>query len=142
MTDWTADSVESRLIEAARTLNCLPEQRIQGYYTLWPQITYEFGDLVGQEPPRLKRPIPSPAAISRMEQTLTWLPWLPPDLSKLLWLRAEGSPWKPICWRFGISRATAHRRHDYGLCLIAWRLNGKQPGKRSMAQIVEGARNY
>jgi hypothetical protein len=37
-----------------------------------------------------------------------------------------------ICWRFGIARATAHRRWQYGLNLIAYRLNGRRvPAKRS-----------
>ncbi len=41
---------------------------------------------------------------------MLWLRWLEPDLGKLVWARASGTGWKPICWQFGISRATAHRR--------------------------------
>ena len=43
-----------------------------------------------------------------------------------MWPRAEGTPWKHLCYRFGISRPTAHRRYDYALSVIAWRLNGRQ----------------
>ena len=44
--------------------------------------------------------------------------------------------------RFGIARATAHRRWEYGLGVITWRLNGRRvPTKRSRRYVVERARN-
>lgn len=46
--------------------------------------------------------------------------------ANLVWARVEGTSWKLICWRFGVSRATAHRRWQYGLSLIAYRLNGRR----------------
>ena len=141
MTDWTPDLVEERLVEAADVLKRLPEVRVQGYFSLWPTIVPEFSDLVGREPRQLRRPSPSPEAISRMEQTMPWLRWLEPEDAKLVWARAEGSRWKLICWRFGISRATAHRRWQYALSLITWRLNGRQvPSKRSRQHLVERVR--
>jgi hypothetical protein len=73
----------------------------------------------------MRLPPPSPAAISRMEEALAWLRWLKPEHAKLIWARAEGTPWKLICWRFGIARATAHRWWRCGLSLIAYRLNGR-----------------
>ena len=70
-----------------------------------------------------------------------WLSWLDPVDAGILRARAEGSPWKLICWRFGIGRATAHRRWQYGVSLIAWRLNGRQlPAKRSRRRFLELAR--
>jgi hypothetical protein len=141
MAEWPREKVEDRLTEAADVLRRLPEQRIQSYFSTWPQIVHEFSDLVGREAPRLRRPPPLPDAISRMEEVLPWLAWLEPEDGKLVWARAERTPWKPICWRFGISRATAHRRWEYGLSLIAWRLNGKRPSaKRSQRFVVDGAR--
>jgi hypothetical protein len=142
MTDWTPEVVEERLVEAADVLKRLPEVRVQGYFSVWPSIVPEFSDLIGREPPRLRRPPPSPDAISRMERTMPWLRWLEPDDAKLVWARAEGSRWKLICWRFGVSRATAHRRWQYALSLIAWRLNGRQaPCKRSRRYLVEQVRS-
>jgi hypothetical protein len=141
MADWTPACVEARLHEAADVMQRLPEVRVQGYYSLWPTVLTEFSDLVGQEPPRLKRPPPSPSAISRMEETLGWLRWLEAEDAKLVWARSDRTPWKAICWRFGIGRATAHRRWQYGLCLIAWRLNGRRaPTKRSRSFVVESVR--
>ena len=76
-----------------------------------------------------------------MEETLGWLRWLEADDTKLAWARAERTPWKMICWRFGVGRATAHRRWEYALSLIAWRLNGRAaPAKRSRRFLVERAR--
>lgn len=141
MTDWTRERVEERLSEAADVMRRLPPVRVQGYYNLWPKVLHEFADLVGQEPPRLKRPPPAPEAISRMEEALDWLRWLDAEDAKLVWARVERTPWKMICWRFGISRATAHRRWEYALSVIAWRLNGRRPpAKRSRRFVVEGTR--
>ena len=120
---WTPPMVEERLVEAADVMRRLPEVRVPGYFNTWPKILPEFSDLVGQEPPKLKRLPPSSDAISRMEETLGWLRWLEGDDAKLVWARAERTPWKMICWRFGISRATAHRRWEYVLSLIAWTIS-------------------
>ena len=135
---WTPQMVEERLEEAAKVLKRLPSPRIQGFYSLWPAIAPSFDDLVGQAPRPLSPPRPAPEAIDRMEATLDWFKWLEPEDVKLIWARAEDTPWKMICWRFGIARATANRRWQYGLCLIAWRLNGrKAPSKRSRGFVVD-----
>jgi hypothetical protein len=142
MAEWTRDDVEQRLTEAADVLKRLPGHRVPGYFNTWPDMMIEFSDLVGQKPVPMRAPPPDPAAISRMEEAITWLQLLEPDDAKLVWTRAEGAPWKAICWRFGISRATAHRRWEYGLCLIAWRLNGRRPpAKRARGFVVERVRS-
>ena len=106
--------------------------RVPGYFNTWPPMVVEFADRVGQQAEPMRLPPPSPTAISRMEEALGWLRWLKAEHAKLVWARAEGTPWKLICWRFGIARATAHRRRQYGLSLIAYRLNGRKvPAKRS-----------
>jgi hypothetical protein len=142
MDEWTRQHVEERLIEAADVLKRLPEVRVQGYFSLWPKIAYEFSDLVGQEPRATRRPPPSPQAISRMEATLPWLAWLESDDAKLVWARAERTPWKAICWRFGIARATANRRWEYAISVITWRLNRRPlPTKWSRGFVVERLRS-
>ena len=84
----------------------------------------------------MRRPPPSPAAISRMEEAITWNRFLERDDAHLMWARAEGTPWKQLCYRFGISRPTAHRRWDYALSVIAWRLNGRQVHHRRGRRFV------
>ena len=59
--NWTPSLVEERLVEAADVLKRLPDETRQGYFSTWPAVLLEFSDLVGQEPPRMKRPWPSPA---------------------------------------------------------------------------------
>jgi hypothetical protein len=137
---WTPRLVEERLLEAADVLRRMPGARVQGYFSTWPSVLYEFSDLIGQEPRRLRCLPPSAAEISHMEATLAWIGWLDPALGKLVWARAERSPWRLICWRFGFSRATANRRWEYGLSIIAWRLNGRPAlRKRSQRFVVERA---
>ena len=65
-----------------------------------------------------------------MEETFTWLAWLEPDDARIVWMRAEGERWKPICWKGGLSRQHAWRRWVVALCLIAMRLNGERVRKR------------
>jgi hypothetical protein len=139
--NWTVEMVEERLAEAAAVIRRLPPVRVSGYFNTWPRALVEFADLVGQQPEPMRLPPPSPAAVSRMEEALGWLRWLEAEDAKLVWARSDRTPWKAICWRFGIGRATAHRRWQYGLCLIAWRLNGRRaPTKRSRSFVVESVR--
>ena len=64
---------------------------------MWPGIGAATGD----------RPAAaSPEAIDRMDEVLGWLCWLEPEERRLVWLRAEGLPWKRITHRLG------HRPHD------------------------------
>ena len=114
---------------------------MRGYFSTWPEIQRRFGDLVGAEPVPMRRPLPSPAAISRMEEAITWNRFLERDDAHLMWARAEGMPWKHLCHRFGISRPTATRRWEYALCVITWRLNGRQVNrKRSRDFLIQRAR--
>jgi hypothetical protein len=108
--------VAKRLEEAADVLARLPAERVRGLYDLWPR-------LVG-EPCRHARPAAAaPEAIDRMEEALGWLMWLDPDERRLVWLRAEGMPWKWITRRLGIGRTTAWQRWTTALLKIAVRLN-------------------
>jgi hypothetical protein len=135
--------VEERLIEAASVMQRLPPVRVQGYFSLWPATRESFADRVGQEPKRLKRPAPARDAIDRMEEALPWLRWLEAEDAKLVWARVDGMPWKGICWRFGISRATACRRFEYALSVIVWRLNGRRTplAKRGREHLVQRVRS-
>ena len=125
MAEWTPTMVEDRLESAADVFRSLPEVKPQGYFNAWPEYFHSFADQVGQEP-RMRRPKPGPRDITQAEDALLWLRWLEPADARLLWLRANRKPWKPICWELGISRATANRRWQYGIAVIVWRLNGRR----------------
>ena len=140
MGEWTTAQVQDRLELAAGVMRQMPGVMPQGFFNAWPEYFHSFADKVGQEP-QMRRPRPSPRQITQAEEAMLWLRWLEADDAKLVWARAEGTAWKPICWQFGISRATADRRYQYGLAVIAWRLNGKRPpAKRSMSYVIGRAR--
>ena len=140
-TQWTPSLIEERFIEAADVMRRLPNVRVPGYFNTWPKVLCEFADLVGQEPTRLRRPPPAPDAISRMEEALGWLRWLEPADAKIVWLRATGERWKAICWKVGLARTAANQRWLYALCVIAWKLNGREPSHRhSRRHVIEIAR--
>lgn len=139
---WTPSLVEERLVEAALVLKRLPAPRRQGYFNTWPDYFYEFADLVGQEPQTI-RLSPSPAAISRMEETITWSFHLEPIDGKIVWMRAHGLRWKNICWAVGLHRSAAHEHWLYALCLIALKLNrrrfNRNLSKRRVIELAGGA---
>jgi hypothetical protein len=108
--------VASRLEEAVDVLARLPNEQVRGLYDLWPK-------LVG-EPCRHARPAAAaPEAIDRMDEALGWLMWLEREERRLVWLRAEGVPWKRITHWLGIGRTTAWQRWTIALLKIATRLN-------------------
>ena len=114
---WTPAVVADRLVEAADVLARLPEQRVREFYDLWPRILIEPSE-------RWTRPAAaSPEAIDRMDEALGWLCWLEPEERRLVWLRADGLPWKRITHRLGIGRTTAWQRWTIALLKIATRLN-------------------
>jgi hypothetical protein len=126
MAEWTRDLVEERIVEAADVLKQLPPVRVGGYFSTWPEIQRTAKEIAEGMPRPMRLPPPNTAAISRMEEAITWNRFLERDDAHLMWARAEGAPWKELCYRFGISRPTAHRRWEYALSVIVWRLNGRQ----------------
>jgi hypothetical protein len=135
MTQWTRDRVEERVREAAVVLAKLPGLPSQGYFSTWPDVLLSAREIARQEPKPM-RVLPSPQAITRMEEAITWNRFLERDECHLMWARVEGTPWKHLCYRFGISRPTAHRRYDYALSVIAWRLNGRHVHHRRGRRFV------
>ncbi|MFN3643592.1 MAG: DUF6362 family protein [Gemmobacter sp.] len=139
MGEWTTAHVQDRLQLAAGVMRQMPGVMPQGFFNAWPEYFHSFADKVGQEP-QMRRPRPSPRHITQAEEAMLWLRWLEPEDGRLVWARADGIAWKPICWQFGISRATANRRWQNGLAVIVWRLNGKRvPTRRSKAFVVSKA---
>ena len=138
MAEWTMALVQDRLELAAGVFRALPDVKPQGYFSAWPEYFHSFADQVGQEP-RMRKPLPSPRMITEAEQTLLWLRWVEQDIAQILWARANRKPWKGICHAHAISRPAANRRHEFGLAVIVWRLNGRAVPKRSRRFVVENA---
>jgi hypothetical protein len=136
---WTPLLVAERLAEALDVLARLPEQRARGLYDLWPRI-------IGANCASGRPAAAAPEAIDRMDEALSWLMWLEPEERRLVWLRAEGLPWKRITHRLGIGRTTAWQRWTIALHKVATRLNAHaeqnrpniKPLNRSADFVLEG----
>ena len=109
---WDQEAVARRLEEAADVLARLPDERVRGLYDLWPRLSESHADTPGR---RQLRPRRSTAWTRRS----AWLMWLDPEERRLVWLRAEGMPWKWITRRLGIGRTTAWQRWTIALLKIA-----------------------
>jgi uncharacterized protein DUF6362 len=71
---------------------------------------------------------------------LCWFLWLEQEDAELLWMRVECRPWKQICRHFNFSRATANRRVEYLLTVLARNLNDQRvPEKWPHRYVVECA---
>jgi hypothetical protein len=79
MPEWTRDMVEERVNEAAAVLRRLPPVRVAGYFGTWPEIQRTAKELVSAAPLPMRLPPPSSAAISRMEEAITWNRFLERD---------------------------------------------------------------
>lgn len=120
---WTAKDVEAWLIEAADTLRRLPPDRPKGFKSTMPEPVRAVVEAYGYTPVRLR---PSPAAadaIDRLDEVLGWMAWLSSDQVRVVWARAMGIRWRPICHRLGCCRTVAWRSWVAALLLIAGRLN-------------------
>jgi hypothetical protein len=135
MGEWTTVLVQDRLELAAGVMRQMPGVKPVGFFNAWPEYFHSFADKVGQEP-QMRRPRPSPRQITQAEEAMLWLRWLEPDDARLVWARADGIEWKPICWQFGLSRTAATRRWQFGLAVMTWRLNGRVPSSRRSQQFV------
>ena len=139
MGDWTTTRVEDRLESAADVFRTLPGVMLQGVFNAWLEYFHSLADKVGQER-HMRRPRPGPRQINEAEEALLWLRWLERDDARIVWLRAERTPWKPICWEMGLSRTAATKRWQFGLAVITWRLHGRlPPARRSKRFVIENA---
>jgi hypothetical protein len=124
MTDnlWTADDVADRLREAILTLKKLPPVKVQGYFSVWPAIKLTPLEISQQD----KRPLrlrATPDAITRLDEVLTWLPWITVEERRLVWQRAARVRWKVICAEIGCDRSTAWHQWRTALEKLAASLN-------------------
>ncbi len=129
--NWTMVDVIDRFEEAVYTLKRLPPVRVQGYVSNWPPIVRTVMEQLQAEKTPVHLGPPQADAISRMEETIQWIFFLDDEEERrLMWLRAARVPWKPICWRLGCGRTTAHYRYRIALMKIVIRLNAKPSGAK------------
>jgi hypothetical protein len=139
-----AETVAARLEEAGATLLALPER---GYSTGLASRRYDIvrsalesygwqGAQGGS--PRLRPPVPSAAAITRMDQAFGWLALIPADryvLRRIVSARALVSPltgrhmfsWRRLGMLLGADHKAVQRWHGQGVGLI---VRGQNSGAR------------
>ncbi|ABK45331.1 conserved hypothetical protein [Magnetococcus marinus MC-1] len=122
---WDAPAVAKRMEEAANTMKRLPEDgvRPRGHSSSWPPFLREYWESYGMQDVKVRLGPPTPDAIDRMDEALSWLHTLEPDQAKLVWLRAEKVPWKFIMAQLGVCRETARQRYLIAMATLSAKLN-------------------
>ena len=121
--EWTVDDLAAGFAEAAQTARCLPRVGVQSYFNVWPAIIRQQWELLSHEEIEMRPIPPSPQAIERMMQAMSWVQWLDVEDRHLVWMRAKNVAWNRIARRFGCNRATAWRRWKKAIQLVADSLN-------------------
>ena len=120
---WTETDVETRIGEAVDTLARVPAPTMQRNLTSWPEFIHDAREAYGYTDFRPPRATAAPDAITRMEETLDWLRWLPRDAQRILWSRASGLSWRKIARFAGKAPNTCRAWYLAALHYIAGRLN-------------------
>jgi hypothetical protein len=133
---FTPSDIEDRFEEAVRTLSRLPSTRPAGYVSAMPDYVRSRAELQAATPSPM-RLLATPQAITRMDQCFEWLRLLEPDDARIVWARAEGQRWRPICHRLGISRMTAWRKWAAAMITIA--AYASDPGLKAQSEPAKTA---
>jgi len=122
---WTQKMVAIRLEEAVETMKRLPNERMQGYRSSWPETLPSWGDYRDSKT-KVRLGPPSPDAIDRMDETLAWLRWLEPAETKLAWAVASRINRKVIGSMLGVHRTTIWREWSAIMRKLAAIINMRQ----------------
>ena len=133
MARLTEEQIAERLHEAARTAHRLPPVKVQGYFNAWPAIKRMPWENLGAEPEPIRIP-PSPEAVERMLEVMSWMVCLEEEQRHLLWMRAERHPWRKICARMGCDRTTAWRRWKMVIASLAEVISSNQKECRGICR--------
>ena len=126
---WDAEAVEARLAEAADTIRRLrvPGAWPAGHRSLWPDVVRDFWDVFGFHETEVRPSPPSPRAIGRMDETMTWLTFIDTPLDRrIVWAKAFGLSNRKIARITGWSRETVRRNHKRALGGIVEALNARR----------------
>ena len=132
-TPWSMDDVQDRIVEAVDTLKRLPVPDIQRTVTRWPDIVRDSREAYGYSTVRVRLAPAAPEAISRLDETLEWLCWLPTAAQRILWSRANGLSWRRIAVFAGKAPNTCRAWYLSALHAIAARLNGNISAREAAA---------
>lgn len=141
---WTRDAVMDRLQEAARTLRNLPGAGCfpGGNRAAWPPVVQDMlealqGSIGDDDFTDRRRSLensrnrvrsrPTPQAISRLDETLAWLAWIPDRRHvRVLWARATGIKTGRLARELQVNRDTVRVWGRYALDRIVQALNNQE----------------
>ena len=90
-------TIRSALEEAAETLRRLPPGLRRPRLTSWPAVIRDSAGLLGPSAEGRTRPAaPTPGAIDRMDEALSWLLACDGEAQRLVWARACRVPWRKL----------------------------------------------
>ena len=138
-TQWTGELVRNSLVEAFEIDRRLPRDRMGKTGSAWPaKPIHEFVDVVywneGEQRERVwqsweRSASVSPQEITRWEESLAWLTWLPDDERQSLhaWALAAATnrSVSAILRKRGLARTSFYRLRDKAADSIAARLNSE-----------------
>lgn len=125
-----AEEVERRLFEAGLTLACLPSHGLRpaGCGSSWQETLMELDDLLSlTAESEIRPPMPSAAAISRMDEAMGWASWIQNTAHRrvvLFWMmihpvtQRHYLSWEQIGKKIGRSDKTAKSYFYRGLASI------------------------
>ena len=136
---WTEAAVKARLDEAAETLKAMTlscRDRPARLGSGWPDVVRQSCEAYGYSDVRVHPPTPSPAAISRADEAVTWLLWLGDAERRVAWARASGITWRRLEDIDGRSHVTLRKILSVALACIAKRLNVPLPSRAVEGRAV------
>ena len=123
---WDVEAVAARLLEAADTIRRLhvPGVWPAGHRSAWPDVIHDYWDVFGYHETVVRLSPPSPGAITRMDETATWMAFIDTPLDRrIVWAKAFKLGNRKVGSIVGQSRETVRLRHKRALADIVEALN-------------------
>jgi hypothetical protein len=123
---WNEKIVMAYLEDAAAIHRRLPEVKVAGYFSLWPDtMKDDWTRLYDAVNGKNRIGPPNAREVTYHEEIMQWLRWLERPQQQIVWMRANRIPWKVLVDQFGISRVTLWHDMNSGLLRIASILSEK-----------------
>jgi hypothetical protein len=120
---WSECTVMAYLEEAASIHRRLPQVKVPGYFSLWPDtLKDDWEQLYDAVNRRTRLGSPMPHEVTYHEQIMDWLRWIDRDQQQIVWMRANRLPWKILVAELGQSKTTLWRQQRNALARIAAKL--------------------
>ena len=107
---WNDKIVMGHLIQAAGIHRRLPEVKVAGYHSIWPEfIKDEWARYYDSIYARSSLGSPMAPEVTYHEEVMALLPLLDRPKQELLWMRANKIPWKVLIEDLNRSKASLFR---------------------------------